>query len=183
MINFEHIIQVKAFARQDGALLALLWIASFACLIYIPALPLGNIFALATPLFVGWRLVKFRNYALDGAISLRRGFAYSTYTFFYASAIFAIAQYLYFKFLDNGVFLSMLTEAMKAVAPMYKESGATQDELKESMDMLTTLTPIQWTLMFMMQNLLMGLIASLPIAAVCARRGGKTTNINQRHNK
>lgn len=31
MINPEEIIQLKAFARQDGTFLGLIWIASFAC--------------------------------------------------------------------------------------------------------------------------------------------------------
>ena len=35
MIKPEDIIQVKAFARQDGAFLSLLWIVSFACIIYV----------------------------------------------------------------------------------------------------------------------------------------------------
>ena len=80
MIKLDNLIQLKAFARQDGALLSLLWTASFAAVIYAPQTPLGNILALATPFFIGWRLASFRNYALNGVISFRRGFAYSVFT-------------------------------------------------------------------------------------------------------
>jgi len=183
MVKLETLIQLKAFSRQDGALLSLLWIASFACIMYLPASPLGNLLALATPIFVGWRLVEFRNYALDGAISLRRGFAYSVYTFFYASAIFAVAQYIYFKFLDGGRFLAMLTEAMESIAPVYKDMGMGQNEWRQNVETLTVFTPIQWAFMFMMQNIMIGITLSLPIAAVCARHSGRATRTKRRHNQ
>ncbi len=169
----KSVVQLKAFARQDGAFLSLLWIASFASLVLMPGLPLGNILALATPLFVGWRLAKFRDYALEGVISLRRGYAYSVYTFFYASAIFALAQYVYFKFLDGGVFERMLTETMQTVAPIYVRSGISQKELTDSINAITVMTPVQWAFVFMMQNLFIGAVVGLPIAAVCARRVGR----------
>lgn len=182
MIDIESYIQLKAFARQDGALLSLVLIASFACMIYTPELPWCNILALSTPFFVGWRLVKFRNYALEGAISLRRGYAYAVFTYLYASLIFALAQYLYFRFLDNGVFLSMLTNAMNIIAQAYKDSGLTKEMMSENINMMSTMTPIQWTFMFLMQNIMIAIVISLPIAAICSRRSGKTTNIKQRHN-
>jgi len=181
MINFEHIMQVKAFARQDGAMLSLLWISSFVSLLCLPTLPLSNILALATPFFIGWRLTKFRNYALDGVISLRRGYAYAIYTFFYASLIFALVQYLYFRFIDNGQFISMLTEAANAIATIYKENAMPLDGLHESIAQMAELRPIQWAFMFLLQNMMTGVVVSLPIAAVCARRAGKPTSTNQRH--
>jgi hypothetical protein len=70
---------------------------------------------------VGWRLSKFRNYALDGVISFRRALAYSWYTFFYASLLFAIAQFLYFRFLNNGVIASMLMQTANMMIPYYKD--------------------------------------------------------------
>lgn len=182
MTRLESIIQLKAFSRQDGALLSLLWIASFASIMYMPATPIGNLLALATPFFVGWRLAKFRNYALGGVISIRRGFAYSAYTFFYASAIFAVAQYLYFRFLDGGAFIGMLTETMDAIAPVYKDVGMERGQWKQNVELLAAFKPIQWAFMFMMQNLIVGFILSLPIAVACSRRAGNTNNINQRHN-
>lgn len=53
MINVAHLVQLKAFARQDALLLALLWAASFACIMMLNAGLIGNILALATPFLVG----------------------------------------------------------------------------------------------------------------------------------
>ena len=60
MINVAHLVQLKAFARQDALLLALLWAASFACIMMLNAGLIGNILALATPFLVGKRLTAFR---------------------------------------------------------------------------------------------------------------------------
>ena len=90
MINVQTLIQLKAFARIDGLWLALLWTSSFACLMYPPLSILGNLLLLMTPVLMTWRVIKFRNYALDGSISYRRAFAYGCYMTFYASLIFAM---------------------------------------------------------------------------------------------
>ena len=80
-------VQLKAFARQDGVLLALLWVSSF--LLYIMGLSnqmLGMaaiILMLYTPFFVSGRLAKFRDYGREGLISFRRGYAYTVLVFFY----------------------------------------------------------------------------------------------------
>ena len=71
----QALIQLKAFARQDGAIVALTWTASFALTLLSSQTPYGSLLAIATPFIIGWRLIKFRNYALDGIISFRRALA------------------------------------------------------------------------------------------------------------
>ena len=170
MVRPEDIMQVKAFARQDGAFLSLLWIASFACIIYASGSSMGNLLMLATPFFVAWRLMAFREYALDGVISFRRGYAYSVYTFFYASLIFMLAQYLYFKFLDHGNFLGLIQNAVNTLTPIYQQGGMSMEEIKEAVTTMGSLSPIQWSFMFMMQNVLIGMVISIFIALICVKK-------------
>lgn len=169
MINVAHLVQLKAFARQDALLLALLWAASFACIMMLNAGLIGNILALATPFLVGKSLAAFRTQALYGVISFRRAYAYSLYVFIYASLVFALVQYAYFQFLDNGAFAELITTTMKQVAPVYEQNGVSKEEIKSSMDLITMITPVQWAFMFMMQNLAIGAIISLPIALIGKR--------------
>ncbi len=169
MIKIEDFMQLKAFARQDALILALLWTASFACITVLPAKALGDLLALATPFLVGWRLVRFRNDTLGGTISFRRAFAYSLYEFAYASLIFALVQFAYFRFLDNGAFASATTETMRMLTPIYEQNGMTKAQINESISIIKMLTPIQWAFMFMMNNLLVGAVASIPIAAICKK--------------
>lgn len=169
MINVANLLQLKAFARQDALLLALLWAASFACIMLLNAGLIGNVLALATPFLVGYRLKAFRTQALYGVISFRRAYAYSLYVFIYASLVFALVQYAYFQFLDNGAFAELITTTMKQVAPVYEQNGVSKEEIKSSMDLITMITPVQWAFMFMMQNLFVGAIISLPIALIGKR--------------
>lgn len=113
MINVIALIQLRAFARQYGFFLFLLWMASFVAYFTNPASSWGSLLAMSTPFVVGWFLVRFRNGALDGHISFRRGLVFSFYTFFYASLLFAVAQYVYFRFFDNGALLSMMLATVK----------------------------------------------------------------------
>ena len=172
MIRIENFIQLKAFARQDAL------IPSFACVVMVPAGALGNLFALATPFIVGWRLSKFRDQALNGVISFRRAFAYGIYTFFYASLVFALVQFAYFRFLDHGAFAQTLTDSIKLLMPMYEQNGLSKADITQTITQMTMLTPIEWSFIFMMQNIFAGLIISLPIAAVCTRRLKKQNNQN-----
>lgn len=169
MWNISALIQVKAFARQYGLVLAGLWIASFLSIMLMPGTPLGNLLALATPFLVGYLLVRFRNYALDGLISFRRGLVFSMYTFFYASLIFAVFQYVYFRYLDHGTMMNMLLGSVKMLEPAYTANGITKNELDMGIAAIQQLSPIELALVFMMQNLFFGVLMSFPIALFCRR--------------
>lgn len=176
MITRSTFIQLKAFARQDGAILALVWIASFAAMIYAPNTMLGGLLQFATPFVVYWRLAAFRKSALGGVISFRRAFGYSAYTFFYASLLFAVVQFLYFRFLDNGFMASMFTTAAKDMTPVYQANGMSAQQIADATNTITSLTPIELAFMFMMMNLLIGVILSLLIAVVGMRKTARVHN-------
>ncbi len=164
MINVVSLIQLKAFARQDGALLGLLWLIGFATTVLVPVPLVNEVVIIATPIFVGWRLVKFRNYALDGIISYRRAFGYSLYTFFYGALIFAVAQGLYFQFLDHGKFTTLLSQVVSTNATTYQAMGIDSSQLMESVGMLTNSSAIEKAFLFMMQNIMVAIPLSLLIA-------------------
>ena len=96
MINSQSLRQAQAFARQDGALLGLLWCVAFASSLYMPQSSIGGLLTLATPIFMIWRLIVFRNYALEGRISYRRAFYYCVSAFFYAALLFGLLLFIYF---------------------------------------------------------------------------------------
>jgi len=170
MINPATLIQLKAFARQDGLLLGLFWTASFALTMMSPQSVLGNMLALSTPFFMGWRLCKFRDNALDGVISFRRGLAYCVYSVLYASIVFAFVQYVYFRFLDNGNFMSIMNNGVTAIEEIYKQQNIDTTELKKAVESMSQVTPIEWTFVLMMQNIFLGALLSLPVAAICTKR-------------
>ena len=171
----EEFYQLKAFARQDGALLSVLWIGSFACYILGIATPmLGTValfLILASPFFAANRLRHFRDGAREGVISFMRGYAYTAMIFFYAALLLAAAIYIYFAFIDNGYLLSTINQFMntkegKQILELY---GMT-DQMKDSLKTLSEMRPIDYAVNMLSVNITIGLILGLPIAAVMRRK-------------
>ena len=164
-------VQLKAFARIDGARLALLWVVSFTCYIVGIANPLYGMVAIvlmvATPFFVSRRLMKFRDEGLGGVISFGRGWGYSLYVFFYASILLALAQYVYFAYIDQGYMLQSFSEALSSseAQQMVKQYGA-QQMIEESLEQLAQMRPIDYALNILTMNIMIGAVLGLPIAAL-----------------
>lgn len=164
-------VQLKAFARIDGARLALLWVVSFTCYIVGIANPLYGMVAIvlmvATPFFVSRRLMKFRDEGLGGVISFGRGWGYSLYVFFYASILLALAQYVYFAYIDQGYMLQSFSEALSSseAQQMVKQYGA-QQMIEESLEQLAQMRPIDYALNILTMNIMVGAVLGLPIAAL-----------------
>ncbi len=166
MFNAATLTQVKAYARQDGIILALVWLASMWLIIQRPESSWGALLALCTPFYVGWRLKTFRNKILDGVISFRRGLCFCCYIFLYASILFALGQFLYFKFLDNGKFLTTIHQTIQAIKPLYEQNNLNIDNMELGEKMLEMMTPMQLVLTFMLQNLMIGVVISLLLALI-----------------
>ena len=167
-------IQLKAFARIDGALVALLWTASFVCYLVGLKNPLFGMVALlllvATPFWVARRLRRFRDVDLHGVISLLRGWAFYILVFFYAGVLLALVQYVYFAYLDQGYLLSSFQDALSS--PEAKQAFAQYglaEALSENMQMLSELRPIDFALNVLTMNITVGIILGLPVAALMRR--------------
>jgi hypothetical protein len=168
-------IQLKAYARQDGFFLALLWIASFSS--YIMGLS-NQILAMAailmavmSPFFVANRLKKFRDEGREGVISFGRSYAYTIFVFFYGAVLLAVAQYLYFAYMDNGYLVNsfakmMTTDEGKMVLEQY---GMTQ-MVDESLTEMAATRPIDYALNILTINISLGFILGVPIGLIMQRR-------------
>ena len=171
-------IQLKAFARQDGALLALLWVSSFLLFIIgITNEMLGMaafILMIYTPIFVGNRLGKFRDFGLEGLISFRRGYAYSVLVFFYGGVLFALAQYLYFAYMDNGYLLTQFSKMVSSdeARKVLQQYGMTE-MMDESLREMSTIRPIDYALNMLTVNISLGFILGIPISMVMQRSVAK----------
>lgn len=170
--------RLKAYARIDGALVALTWTASFGFYVAgmaTPALMLVALLIGVVSLFItGKRLCLYRDGVCDGLLSFRRGYLYAALTFLYAALLFAVAQFAYLQFLDNGFFASSLM-AMTSKPDMkqaIKASGMEQ-AFNEAVNTMLTVRPIDYALNYFTTNILLGLILALPIAGVASRSQAK----------
>ena len=169
-------VQLRAFARVDGTYLGILWTLSFACCIIGMTQPfvsfIGSLIAISSPFFAAKRLWKFRDEVREGEISFLRSMAYYMLMFFYASVLFALAQYIYFAFIDGGYILReylslMSTDEAKA---MMKAYGLTAKQVKDSLNELGSTSPIMIALNIMTMNITIGIFLSMPVAALTRKR-------------
>lgn len=167
-------MQMRAFARLDGLKMGLLWTASFACYVLGLSQPgmglLAFGIALFTPVYAALRLRRFRDNALEGAITFGRAWGYTLLLFFYACIIFAITQFVYFQWMDKGYFVQALTQMMTAgdSATALRQLGMTQ-MIDESIHTLQQMRPIDLALNIMTSNMLICFVVSLPVAAIMKR--------------
>ena len=177
-------IQLKAFARQDGALLSLLWVCSFGCYVAGVTQPLlgllSVVLALLTPFFAAFRLRHFRDVGREGIISMKRGWGFVVLTFFYAGLLLAVAQYAYFTFLDHGfLFDSMERMLLSHEAEQMLEQYGMTESISASLSQMRAMRPIDIALNLFTTNIMVGMVLALPIAAVTQRRVKTGTNGKQ----
>lgn len=180
---------MKAFARVDGAALALLWTVSFACYIVGISHPVyatvSIILALMTPFFVARRLRVFRNEALGGVISFLRAFAFSMLIFFYASVLFALVQYVYMAYIDHGYLLQTVTRIFESPEgrQLLEGYGLTGKEMADSLQSLAEMRPIDFALNVLTGNLTIGLLVGVPLAGLLKSRMATGDIDNQNRTK
>ena len=172
----QEYVQLKAFARQDGALLSLLWIGALVCYVQGLTNPLLGMVALVliviSPFYAANRLRHFRDGAREGVISFGRGYAYTVLTFFYAGLLLALALYVYFAFIDKGYLLGHFTniinsEEGRQVLKMY---GMAEQQVKDGLYELALMRPIDYALNMLTVNITAGFVLGLPIAALSQRQ-------------
>ena len=171
----QEYVQLKAFARQDGALLSLLWIGALVCYVQGLTNPLlgmaAVVLVIISPFYAANRLRHFRDYAREGIISFMRGYAYTVMIFFYAGLLLAAALYIYFAFIDNGYLLGKFTEITNSgegrqVMKMYGMA----EQMKEGLKQLASMRPIDYALNMLTINIMSGFFLGLPIAALMQRQ-------------
>ncbi|MBO4825771.1 MAG: DUF4199 domain-containing protein [Prevotella sp.] len=170
MTSVEY-TQLRAFARNDGAFLGIMWIASFFCSVLGQKVPLmgtlGLAFALLTPFFIIRRIRTFRDRIREGELSFWGGYIYSTSMFFYAALLLALAQFVYFAYIDKGNFLMTMLDQIEQmlIAGKYPEA-----EVKDSISQMRSMRPIDWSLYFLSMNIITGFVVSIAIAWVTRGR-------------
>lgn len=171
----EEFLQLKAYARNFGGIMGLWWILSFACFVgvlYEPALSFAfDLSIIAIPFIAVYMVSYYRDRILKGVISLRRGFAYAAFILFYATLILAIAQWVYFAFLDSGRIVTVMLERINSpeMQPVFEAYAIPKAELIEQMNAISASRPIDLVFSFMWFNMFASLVISFLVALICKR--------------
>ena len=164
MISAIELVQLKAYARQDGLILGAVWIVAFACFIGSmndAALQIGFMAGiLSTPFVVFYMLRHYRDKVLTGTISYKRAFAFIAYTMTYASLLLAAATFAYFYFFDNGTFFGTLMSNIKLpeVQKTFTDAGMNPKDIEEQLVLISESRPIDFAFSILFEGIIIAVI-------------------------
>ena len=181
-MNVENYKQLRAFSAQYGAVVGLMWIISFAFYIIGLTRPLvGNVallIGLLSVVVAGFLIRKFRNEV--SPLRFSQSWWMATLIYLYASLLMAVGQFIYFRYIDNGLLLetySNLMQQPEAMALMQSMMPGEDVEaaMRQTLEVLGNITPIQLTFEFLIYNLLLGFLLAIPTAWIGRRGKNRTT--------
>lgn len=172
----EEYKQLQAYTRQDGFIMGVVWIVSFACFVNIftsPALSLVfDVLIIGTPIALWYMAKRYRDKVIGGYMTFGRGFMYTLFICMYATILLCLAQWLYFAYMDNGTLFENMKSmfAMPEYTAMIKAYGIDQGELNTLIDQMKGARPIDIAFSMIGQSFSASLFMSLIIGFICKRR-------------
>ena len=90
--------------------------------------------------------------------------------FFYGAVLLAVAQFVYFAYLDNGYLLSTYSKIVSSSEghELIKQYGMSQ-MVNDSLSEMASLRPIDFALNILTVNIIIGFVLGVPIGLVMQR--------------
>lgn len=161
---------MMSHARVNGAIMGLIWVASFFCFAFARISPMLSIaFDISIICIPFIATVMLRKYCLttpDKSVSFGRAYFFLMTMFFHAILIFALGQWIYFQFLDNGKLLGGMMEMVSSpeYAAVLKAYNMNKGDVMQQLQSLMETRPIDFALSFMWMNIFATSILSVFIA-------------------
>lgn len=165
-------------AMQQGTIFGLYWIATAA--IYLLGLSNASLSVLflamitVSPFLAGYLVVRFRKQECDNRMSFLNAWTFLVIMYICASFLFALAQYIYFAFIDGGFFISFMQEQIGALQQMPEVDSATKDALQQIITLWGQMSTADIVLQFLSSNIMIAGILT-PITAIFVKRTPKNS--------
>ena len=174
----ENRISLQRYAMVFGTYMGVFWIFKFIFL------PLGftnglfnlvfTVLTIAVP-FMGYRFARiFRDKACGGTISFLQSWLFMVFMYMFAALLTAVAHYIYFRFLDNGFIVDQVTILMNNFHTDIPQMNAYVEQVKQTLDVIRALTPIEITMQLLSQNFLYCSVLALVTAPFVMKRNPNT---------
>ena len=161
-----------------GTAMGIFWACKFVLFPLGMNAPLLLIFffilTLSVPI-LGYLFVrKYREQQCEGILNFSKAYIFTIFMYMFASLFVAVAHYLYFRYMDNGLIVNTyqgMIDQMNAVATGdMKESLA---QFRTALDIVSSLTPLETTLQLLTQNVFYCTILAIPTALLVMRNKKK----------
>lgn len=174
-MNVQEYSRLRASARGDGLWVAALWVGCFACYLLGLTTPMLSmvavVLALMTPVAVARMLWAFRETVGGGKLSFSSGWVLSALIFLHAALLFALVQYVYFAWIDQGYLVAKISDMLLDAATVQALSQYQMTELAQaSVAQLEQMRPIDLAFNMLATNVMAGFVLSFPIALVMQRK-------------
>ncbi|MBE6287609.1 MAG: DUF4199 domain-containing protein [Mediterranea massiliensis] len=173
---------MQRYAMLLGTYMGVFWILKF---IFFPlgmSVPFFSLVFMVLTLcvpFMGYYYARmYRNTACGGFIGFGHAWWFTTMMYMFAAVLTAVAHYIYFRYIDQGFMINTCEEQINLIAssnlPGMEEYANT---LREALEGLKQLTPIDITMQMISQNVFIGAIMAVPTAMFVARKPQSNPNI------
>ena len=170
----------SAYATEYGTFLGLAWVLVFV--LYISSfrtmhpllMLLSCLLFVSLPLFGFYLARRFKQQMPeDVPIGYGRAYWFSLSMMLYACLLTGVAELVYFKYLDHGAVFNAFYDLLNTsgTEQTYKQMGMKEAwaSLKESLDMVSSLSAVDLCLSLFNQNFLFSLILAVPTAFFAKR--------------
>ena len=163
-----------AYSNIDGVIIGGMWILSFLCFVGEFEAPLLSFVALAfglgSAIMLVMRVRRFRDKALGGYITFGRAMLYSLQICFKATLLMAVAQCVYFQFIDHGFIINSYTQLWDELMTNTPALVESKEIIKETIDSVRSLNSINITMQLLSWDVFWGSLLAIPTALMVMKR-------------
>ena len=161
-------------AMRYGTAMGIFWTIKFILF------PLGMTNPLLLMLFffltlvvpvVGYQFArKYRARECGGVISYSRAFLFTAFMYMFAALFATIIHYVYFKYIDNGLIVNTYYDMLNQLsAGATGELETSINQIREALDVIAQLTPVEISLQLISQNIFYCIIIAIFTALLVMR--------------
>ena len=183
MTTNQTLRQTNAFAMMDGLMFGLYWCFGFLCTVKgvgnSALASLGVMVIITAPVLGCYLAHRFEKQVRDDEpVSYGKAYLYSVLLYLYAAIILSVAAFIYFRWIDDGSFVTAFMAAYNApdMQPALQQSGmqdffnmaVKQSGFSSLEEMLRSIGPADIAASLFNANFFLGLLLAL-ITAIFGR--------------
>lgn len=166
---------LQKYAMHFGTYMGIYWVLKFILF------PLGLSIPFLLFLFVGLTLgVPFMGYyytkmyrdkICGGEIRFLHAWMFTVFMYMFAALLTAVAHFVYFRFIDQGFVVNTYTAIIDGF--LHSDIAGIEtysSQLKDTMNAISSLSPIEISLQLLSQNVFYGSILALPTALIVMKK-------------
>lgn len=166
---------MQRYAMLLGTYMGGYWILIFVLFVLELTAPILSFLFIGLVLcvpFMGYRYVRmYRDKVCGSSIGFLHAWLFTVFMYMYAALLASVAYYIYFRFIDNGLFISVYESRTDAIVQSnIPEFESLIDISRETLNTLKSLSPIDITLQLLSANVLWGALLAIPTALFAIKR-------------